>query len=115
MRMNENYLEILKQYDFLDGIISGIYWRSNMRDVCIVIDQYLSEYKSREVKIELFNCFNFQYKLKKENFGDVWSQLTLQSVRGEKNREEEILIKFYDSFNDSFLKIQCLDIKIENC
>ena len=111
--MNKNYLEILKEYDFCDSIISNIYWSSDMRNICVDIDYYLS--KNNEVKIEFINCFDFSCKLREENLNDIWSQLTLLSIRIEKNLQNQIIANFYDSFNFPFLKIRSLDVKIKSC
>jgi hypothetical protein len=109
-------------YDFVDSIVTGIKWDSNLLDMLITLDYYESRGKSKELTIRFKHCRETVFTMtkcfdsipKSELKDYIWSWYTITNCMAKnENGLIEVSIKTIDDA-PRWLSVKCEELWIEN-
>ena len=125
MILTKNYEHFIKEYDFIDSIVTEIKWDSNLLDLLVVVDYYwdkqVGRTENRDLTLHFKNCSEAAFKMPK--FFDItlkeklpsyvysWYTITHVFVY-KKGNMLDVSIKTIDN-DPKWLSLICEEIWIE--
>ena len=127
MILSKNYETIYDDYCFMDSIVTGIHWDSNLLDLVVTLDYYwdIQEGKTetRELMLRFKNCIEANFSMPQiseiKNISDdkikvhTWF---LYTITGFEVRNDNGLIEVSVKTNDGkgiWLFVKCMELWIE--
>ncbi|MGX7418022.1 hypothetical protein ACWOFR_04370 [Carnobacterium gallinarum] len=114
----ENKIEQnLASFDFIDSIITKLYYEENLTDLIIEVDYFWTELDTNElIKLEIFNCLSLNYEipenLYESNNGMLnLSQFTIQKIEFSIEKNPTLKIFTYD-YNKPLLALTFMNLSI---
>ena len=110
--------EILRKLDFMDSIVIGIRWDSNLLDLIVEVDYFWSEKESdKELTIRFKNCVEAKFTVP-ERFAndlneDIFSPYTITDVSVKQSADMvEVSIRTVED-EPRWLQVKCREVWVE--